>query len=117
MTVPLSVDLRERIVAAVEAGSSRRRAAERFAVSHSTAIKLMQRVGETGSVAPAKIGGYRKPKLEEHEATLRAIVDAKPDITLAGIRSELESRAGVLVCQSTIHEMLRRLGLRFKKRV
>ncbi|MGD0635012.1 MAG: hypothetical protein ABSA13_12150 [Beijerinckiaceae bacterium] len=95
MEVPLSVDLRERIVAAVEAGSSRRRAAERFAVSRSTAIKLMRRVDETGSVAPAKIGGYRKPKLVGHEPVLPAIVDAEPDITLAGIRTELESRVGV----------------------
>ena len=41
MTAPLSRDLRERIVGAVADGSSIRRAAERFAVSPSAAIKLM----------------------------------------------------------------------------
>src|SRR3954468_16426490 len=57
MTAPLSQDLRERIVRAVEGGSSIRQAARRFAVSASAAIKLMQRVRRTGSTAPAKIGG------------------------------------------------------------
>src|SRR4051812_49633711 len=64
MTAPLSQDLRERIVRAVEGGSSIRQAARRFAVSASAAIKLMQRVRRTGSTAPAKIGGARRPLLE-----------------------------------------------------
>ena len=115
MASALSIDLRERIVAAVEAGSSRRQAAERFAVSHSTAIKLMRRVQRTGSVAPERVGGYRKPLLQAHEAVLRTIVGTKPDITLAAICVELDRRVGVQVCQSTVHDMLHRLGLRFKK--
>ena len=56
MTAPLSQDLRERIAHAVGAGSSARAAAERFAVSPSAAIKLMQRVRETGSTA-REVGG------------------------------------------------------------
>src|SRR3954449_10804448 len=74
MTAPLSQDLRERIVRAVEGGSSIRQAARRFAVSASAAIKLMQRVRRTGSSAPAKIGGARRPLLEAHADVLRAIV-------------------------------------------
>src|SRR3954464_6498838 len=73
MTAPLSQDLRERIVRAVEDGSTVRQAARRFAVSASAAIKLMQRVRRTGSTAPAKIGGYRRPRLEKHADDLRAI--------------------------------------------
>ena len=52
MARPLSKDLRERIVAAVECGQSRRAAAGRFRVSVSCVIKLMQRWRETGSVDP-----------------------------------------------------------------
>ena len=59
MTAPFSPDLRRRLVRAVEAGSPAREAARRFAVSAAAAIKLAQRVRETGSAAPAKIGGYR----------------------------------------------------------
>ena len=60
MTAPLSQDRRERIVRAVADGSSIRQAAERFQVSASAAIKLMQRVRQTGSTAPAKIGVLRE---------------------------------------------------------
>ncbi len=61
MTAPLSQDLRERIVRAVAQGRSARQAAQRFEVSPSTAVKLMQRVRQTGSTAPGKIGGHRRP--------------------------------------------------------
>src|SRR3954470_7199240 len=86
MTAPMSQDLRERITHAVEAGSSARAAAERFAVSPSAGIKLMQRVRQTGSTAPAKIGGHRRPILEPHADTLRTIATSKPGITLKEMR-------------------------------
>src|SRR5437660_11997594 len=116
MPAPLSRDLRERIVEAVEGGSSMRRAAARFAVSASSAIKLMARVRATGSVAPARYGGHSRPLLAPHEAVLRALVAERPDITLAEIQSELRRQRGVSVCLATIHVGLRRLGLRQKKR-
>jgi transposase len=59
MARPLSLDLRKRIVRAVEGGLSRRAAAARFAVSESCAIKLVQRWKRTGSVAPATLGAPR----------------------------------------------------------
>ncbi len=114
MTAPLSLDLRRRIVRAVEAGNSARHAAERFEVSPSTAIKLMRRVRETGSLKPAQIGGYRRPVLEPHEVLLRELADGK-DITLAEIQAELSRRIGLTPDLSTIHHHLRRLGLRRKK--
>src|SRR6187200_465231 len=64
LTAPLSQDLRRRIVRAVEGGSSIRRAAARYEVSPSAAVKLMRRVRETGSTAPARIGGHRRPVLD-----------------------------------------------------
>lgn len=117
MPVPMSRDLRERIVRAVANGSSRRQAAARFEVSPSAAVKLMRRVRATGSSsAPARFGGYRRPVLAPHDALLRALVERKPDITLAEIQAELRQRVGVGVCLATIHSRLRRLGLRRKKR-
>src|SRR6185295_16077910 len=92
MTAPLSQDLRERIARSVEAGSSARAAAERFAVSASAAIKLMQRVRQTGSPAPAQIGGHRRPILEPHAGTLRALATSKPGITLKEMRDALQPR-------------------------
>src|SRR3982751_6585244 len=115
MTAPLSQDLRERIAHAVEVGSSARAAAERFAVSPSAAIKLMQRVRQTGSTAPAKIGGHRRPILEPDADTLRTIATSKPGITLKEMREALQAR-GIAKALSTIADMLHRLGLSHKKR-
>src|SRR3712207_5424602 len=115
MTAPLSQDLRERIVRAVDDGSTIRQAARRFAVSASAAIKLMQRVRQTGSTAPAQIGGYRRPLLETHADDLRALVLRQPGITLREIKAALAARDIMVKALSTIADMLHRLGLSHKK--
>jgi transposase len=115
MPAPISMDLRLRIVGAVEGGSSIHEAARRFAVSPSAAIKLMQRVRTSGSAAPDRYGGHRRPLLEPHEADLRRLVEVTPDITLAELQAELHRRFGVIAGLSTIHNTLRRIGLRHKK--
>jgi transposase len=111
----MSLDLRLRIVRAVERGSSIRAAARRFAVSPSAAIKLIQRVRTTGSAAPARYGGHRRPLLEAYEADLKQLVEATPDITLAELQAELQRRFGIVAGLTTLHNTLRRIGLRHKK--
>jgi transposase-like protein len=78
MTRPYSLDLRERVVAAVEIeGLSRHRAAARFGVAVSTAVHWVRRFRTTGNVSPSKIGGYKKKVLRgEHAAWLIAGVAA-----------------------------------------
>ena len=76
----------------------------------------MQRVRITGSPAPARYGGYRRPLLAPCEADLRRVVAATPDLTLAELQRELKRRCGILAGLSTIHNTLRRLDLRHKKR-
>ena len=115
MVAPLSQDLRRRLVAAIEDGSSRRQAAARFAVSPSAAVKLMQRVRETGSTAPGRIGAYRKPKLAGHEDYLRELTRTRVGITLEEIKAALIAERGLTVSISAIWEMLRKLGLSHKK--
>ena len=115
MTAPLSADLRARLVRAVEGGGSAR-AARRFEVSPSAAIKLMRRVRATGSTAPAKVGGYRRPLLAGHEDLLRQLAAAKPGITLAERRAALAGRGIVVGSLTTIWSTLRRLGLSHEKR-
>ena len=62
MATPYSMDLRERVVAAVdEDGMSCHQAAARFGVGVSTAIDWVRRFRETGSAAPGQMGGH-KPK-------------------------------------------------------
>ena len=115
MPAPLSLDLRERLVEAVENGSSIRQAALRYSVSPSAAIKLMQRVETTGSLEPEPSGGRKPLLLEPYAETLASMVEADHDITLVKIQAELERRFDVTAGLSTIHRMLRRLGLRLKK--
>ncbi len=63
MLKPYSLDLRMRVVAAVEGGLSRRQAAERFDVGISTAIRWTRRARETGSAAAKPMGGDRRSRL------------------------------------------------------
>jgi transposase len=116
MTAPLSQDLRARIVRAVQKGSSIRQAAARYEVSPSAAVKLLRRVRETGSSAPARIGGHRRRILEPHQDLLRSLGEAKPEITLAEIRAVLQSRGIVVRALSTLHDMLKRMKLTRQKR-
>jgi len=115
MATPLSQDLRRRLVEAVEQGSSARAAAARFQVSPAAAVSIVRRARETGSTAPAKIGGYRRPLLADHEALLRELVESRKGITLAEIRDELTARGVSSGSLSTIWATLRRLGLSHKK--
>jgi transposase len=115
MTAPLSQDLRKRLIRAVEEGASAREAAARFAVSASAAIKLVRRVRETGSTAPARLGGYRKPLLAGQEEFLRQLTSGRKGITLAEIRTALIERGVAPVSLTTIWSMLKRLGLSHKE--
>jgi transposase len=116
MPAPFSQDLRERIVRAVASGGSVRQAALRFEVSPSAAVKLMRRVRESGSTVPARFGGHRRAILDEHEALIRSLLHAKPDLTLVEIQAELARRGIVVRAASTVLRWLRRAGLTRKKR-
>src|ERR1700743_3949022 len=92
MTRPLSNDLRERVVAAVTAGESCRSVAARFSVSASTVVKWSQRHRATGSVAPGKVGGHRRPLLEPHRAFIVERLVEMPNLTIHGLKDEVAGR-------------------------
>ena len=83
MGKPYSIDLRKRVVAAIEGGMSRNQAAKQFGVAISTAIGWMQRVKQTGSVAPGQMGGH-KPKAIAGEYRNWLLERIKSDFTLRG---------------------------------
>jgi putative transposase len=88
--------------------------ASRFGVAVSTVVKWSQRHRATGSVAPGKVGGHRKPVLEPHRAYITDRVQSTPHLTLHGLKDELAAR-GVKVSHNAVWLFLRREGLRFKK--
>jgi transposase len=115
MAAPLSLDIRKRIVSAVEDGTSCRAAAARFAVSESAAIKLIQRWEQTGSLEPGQMGGHRPVILAEHDGLVRELMAAHPDQTLDELLDRLVA-GGVVVGRTSIHRYLSAIGLTRKKR-
>ncbi len=114
MPRPLSNDLRERLVRAVDGGLSRNATAKRFDVSVSAVVKLMQQWQATGSYMPKQIGGYRKPLLADHADRVRCLVAEKPDRTIAELQRRLAAE-GIEAGASAITRFLARLGYSYKK--
>lgn len=114
MVKPYSIDLRERVVGAVGAGQSCRSVASQFGVAISTVVKWSQRYRDTGSVAPGKMGGYRRPVLNAHRDFILERIRQVPHLTLHGLKDELVSR-GVKVSHNAVWLFMRREGLSFKK--
>jgi transposase len=115
MAKPYSMDLRERVVAAVEKeGLSRNEAAARFGIGISTAINWLRRFKNTGSVAPGQMGGH-KPKAIRgaHEVWLRERV-RQGDFTLRGLVTELAGR-GLKVDYHSVWDFVHAAKLSFKK--
>jgi transposase len=90
MAKALSVDLRDRVIAAVAGGLSRRQAAERFGVSAASAIRWSALKRDVGDALPKRQGGDRRSgRIEAHAVLILAIVEETPDITLAEVQAKL----------------------------
>jgi transposase len=112
----LSVDLRCRVVNAIEHGLSCRQAAERFGVSASSAIRWFDRLKKHGNVAAQKQGGDRKSgRIEAEAAFLLGTVNETPDITLVELQEKLKAQ-GVSVGIGTLWRFFDRRRITFKKR-
>ena len=116
MTKPLSIDIRERLVSAVEGGMSRRSAAARFGVAASTAIKWVDQWRQTGHVRPRPQGGdKRSHRIEAHAVEVLGLIEETPDITLEELAGHLDEVHGLKVAPSTVWRLLDRRDMTFKK--
>lgn len=114
MPRPYSNDLRERVVMAVQSGETCRSVAKRFGVSVASVVKWSQRHRATGSVAPDKMGGYRRPVLDPYRDFIIEQIERVPHLTLHGLK-DLLGEQGIEVSHPTVWAFLRRQGLSFKK--
>ena len=114
MTRPYSMDLRERVVAAVEAGQSRRAVAKVFQVGAATVVRWMKRQTSTGTCAAKAMGGKRRAVLLPERDWLLARITAAPDLTVRGLRADLAGR-GTKVSYDAVWRFLRTENLSFKK--
>lgn len=113
-----SLDLRERIIHAVEGGEETKRAvAALFEVHESFIYKLLRQHREVGHVAPLPHGGGHTAKLQEKQlALLTDLVAQNPDATLDELGTQLQKKARVKVGRTTLWRALEALDLPRKKR-
>ena len=115
MGKPYSEDLRERVIGASQDCATIPEIAEQLGVSISSVVRFRRLHRETGSISPAKFGGYKGYALASHEGLVRQLVAEQPDITLAELKAVLATEK-VTVGQSSISRFLHHLNLRFKKK-
>ena len=116
MPKPLSFDLRSRVLAAIDAGLSRRQAAERFGVSAASAIRWDALRRADGDARPKPQGGDRlSHRTEAHADLIHAALAEVPDITLPELKARL-ARHGARVSVAALWRFCDRHNITRKKR-
>ena len=111
MAAALSLDLRERVVAAIEAGTSCRQAAARFGVGKASAVRWHARFRAEGEIAAKPMGGDRHShRVEAHAALILRTVEKRPQAYLREVRAALQGE-GAAVSLSGLSRFFRRHGL------
>jgi len=113
---PLSMDLRRRILRALEDEPSSLIVAARFDVSASAVRKLRLKARRTGCIEPDPLPGRERLVTGEAEDRLREIVGEHPDATLKVLCELLGSEAQVAVSETTMWRQLERMTITLKKR-
>lgn len=109
-----SSDMRERVIARVESGASRREAAEHYEISASTAVIWVKRFHETGRCAAKPRGGSISP-LEAHADFLLGLIDEQPDLTLDEVVSAMRKRR-IAGSRTAVWRLFQRHKITFKKK-
>lgn len=116
MSKALSLDLRLRVLAAVEDGASHRQAAARFGVSAASVSRWRALAREKGDPRPGPLGGDRRSgRIEAQGALIGALLEETPDMTVEELRAGLAAR-GHAFGYGTIQRFFRRHGITRKKR-
>jgi transposase len=103
-----------RVIRFVEAGGSRREAAEQFDVGVSSAIRWLQRFRDDGTCEPMPRGGSISP-LEKHAQRIIALIRERPDLTLDEIVLSLHKRR-IRGSRSALSRFFARHGITVKKK-
>jgi len=113
MPAAYSADIRGRVIASVESGSSRREAAEEFDVSPSSAIKWVATYRTTGSCAAKPRGGSTSP-LEKYANFLLTLIERQPDLTLDELVCVLRKQR-IRGSRTSVWRFFKRHNITFKK--
>ena len=116
MGKPYSIDLRERVVAAIESGISTHQAAALFSIGIATAGSWARLKRATGSVGPGKQGRPKGSVLDPHADFIFDTLKAAPDTTLDEMVEHLQAERGVVVVRTAVWKFLDRHDQTHKKR-
>ena len=111
MPAPLSVDLRERVVAAVDAGEKIASVARRFGVTRPTIYAWLALREETGSVEP-RARPERGRVLDDYRESIEETITANTSVTLVELKEQLELPVSI----SAVWDALDQWDLTFKKK-
>jgi transposase len=111
-----SLDLRERVVAAIEEGLSTHQAAARFSIGISTAGAWARLKRSQGDVRPGKQGKPQGSVLDAHADFILGVLKDKPDTTLDELVERLAAERAVRIVRTAVWKFLDRRDLRHKKR-
>jgi len=110
MAIP--VQIRAKILAAIDRGESIASVARRFEVTQQGVHLLRRTVNQRGTLEPDKTGPKGHVKLTHADLQLmREQVAANPGVTLLQLRAMLS----VQVAESTVCRALKKMNLTFKK--
>ncbi len=112
-----SLDLRERVLRAVDQGYKRADIIKLFGVSRATIKRYLKRRRETGEANVKPIPGRPPKKFAPLQAGLVAQLEAYTDATLETHCHFWEQTHGVRVSMSTMSRAIRRVGWTRKKTV
>jgi len=117
MPLAISVDLRDRVVAAVNSGMTRYAAARHFRVSPASAVRWVKLARTAGTLAPKARGGDRRShRIEAQASFILELYETRPELTLGGILEELARERGERFNSETLSRFFARRGIAFKER-
>ena len=111
-----SLDLRERVVAAIEEGLSTHQAAARFSIGISTAGAWARLKRSQGDVRPGQQGKPKGSVLDPHADFILGVLEAKPDTTLDELVDRLAAERAVRIVRTAVWKFLDRRDMTHKKR-
>lgn len=111
-----SLDLRERVVAAIEEGLSTHQAAARFSIGISTAGSWARLKRLQGDVRPGRQGKPKGSVLDAHADFILSVLEDKPDTTLDELVDRLAAERAVRIVRTAVWKFLDRRDLTHKKR-
>jgi putative transposase len=112
---PYSQDLRERAIAALEAGKTQAEVAAQFSIAKSTLEKWWYRWRDTGNCEALPGNPGPKRKLRAAEEIIRAEVKKHPDVSLAELCEQVAEAKGIQASESMMCRELKILNLPLKK--